>query len=84
MGQWYARISGSISGGSKRFENIHGLAAGGAVDIRESRRVVHVSRAAQRLSGRSVISGAQTPVKESNYAPYEFYEFGYKRRRSTM
>ena len=52
MGQWYARISGSISG-SKTFENVHGLTAGLAVDIHECRRGVYVSRAAQRLRGRS-------------------------------
>lgn len=49
MGRWYARISGSI----KIFEYVHGLAAGSAVDIRECRRGLYVSRAAQRLSGRS-------------------------------
>ena len=52
MGQWYARISGLINR-SKTFEYVHGLAAGLAVDIRECRQGVYVSRAAQRLEGRS-------------------------------
>jgi len=49
IGQWYARISSSISGGGKE---IHDLAAGLAMDIRECRWGLLVSRAAQRLSGR--------------------------------
>jgi len=37
----------------KIFEYVHGLAASLAMDIRECRRELLVSRAAQRLSGRS-------------------------------
>ena len=39
--------------GVKTFEYVYGLAAGLAVDIRECRRGLYASRAAQRLSGRS-------------------------------
>ena len=41
----YASREGTI------FEYIHGLAAGGAVDIHEYQRGLYVSRAAQRLNG---------------------------------
>jgi len=64
LGQWAnnTRVSATQLAGVKTFEYVHDLAAGLAVNIRECRRGLYVSRAAQRLSGRS--AEPSTPGKK--------------------